>query len=131
MSNLDKLLKRIEKNQNSSNEVTTHPLTIANETFDVLTLTRKQRHKFLYTRKLTEDSTFGDVVKWAKPMIYSSLQLAPLAVKAKDAGYISSYYDVVEALFEPAEIAEIITFITKINSFDKADILEVVEDTKK
>ena len=131
MANLDKLLKKVEKNKETENEVTTHPLTIAGETFEVLTLTREQRHKFLYTRKLTGDSTFGDVVKWAKPMIYSSLQLAPLAVKAKDAGYISSYYDVVEALFEPAEIAEIITFITKINSFDKADILEVVEDTKK
>ncbi len=131
MTNLDKLLKQIETNKEAGEEVTVHQLKIGDNTFDVRTLTRKEKRDFIFTRKTTEHSTFGEIVKWAKPIIYISLELAPLAVKAKDAGYINSYYDVVEALFEPMEIAEIITFICEINSFSNTDMLEVVEDTKK
>lgn len=131
MGNLDKLLKQIELNKDTGNEVTIHQLTIAGETFDVKTMTREQKMNFIFNRKTVENCTFGDIVKWAKPIIYTSLDLAPLAVKAKEAGYIKSYYDVVEALFEPIEIAEIISFICDINSFGGENVLEAVEDIKK
>lgn len=131
MSNLDELLKQIEKNREESEKVTIHQLKIGDNTFDVKTMTRKQKRDFIFTKKTSLNSTFGEVVQWAKPIIYSSLGLAPLAVKAKELGYIVSYYDVVEALFEPTEIAEIITFICEINSFTNDDVLEATEDLKK
>ena len=57
--------------------------------------------------------TAGDIVKKMKRFIYNSLNLKELAVKAKDAGLIVAYYDVIEALFEPEQIIEIIAFITE------------------
>lgn len=120
MANLDKLLRKIEKNKETENEVTTHELTIAGETFEVLTMTAKEKRKFYYAQQVgKKETSVGEIVTMAKPFIYKSLQLSQLAVKAKDAGYISSYYDVVEALFSPNEIIEIIAFITEINKLDQ------------
>lgn len=133
MANLDKLLRRIEKNHETANEVTTYPLTIAGETFEVLTMTQKEKRDFYYKQEIGKNSrTVGDIVKMAKPFIYKSLQLSQLAVKAKDAGYIASYYDVVEALFTPDELVEIISFITEINKLDKVNPeTDEVEEAKK
>lgn len=132
MANLDKLLKKVEKNKETANEVTTHPLTIAGETFEVLTMTASEKKKFFYCQIVNKkDQTVGDIVKMAKPFIYSSLQLAPLAVKAKDAGYIASYYDIVEALFEPMEIIEIVNFITEINNLSEINTDDEIDELKK
>lgn len=132
MANLDKLLKKIEKNKETENEITTHSLTIAGETFEVKTMTAREKRDFFYKQEIgKKDQTVGDIVKMAKPYIYKSLGLNQLAVKAKDSGYIASYYDVVEALFEPAEIIEIITFITEINKLTDLNPNEEIEELKK
>lgn len=132
MANLDKLLKQIEKNKETENEVKTFPLTIAGETFDVKTMTRKEKREFIYTQETNKPNmTAGDIVKKMKPFVYRALELAPLAAKAKEAGYIASYYDVVEALFEPEQIIEIIGFITKINGISEDDVNEEIEELKK
>lgn len=133
MANLDKLLRKIEKNKETENEVTTHELTIADETFEVLTMTAKEKRDFYYKQEVGKDKkTVGDIVKMAKPFIYRSLQLSQLAVKAKDAGYIASYYDVVEALFTPDEIVDIIAFITEINKLGEVNPeTDEVEEVKK
>jgi len=132
MANLDKLLKQIEKNKETENEVTTHQLTIAGETFDVKTMTRREKRDFIYAQETnTKNMTAGDIVKKMKPFVYRALDLAPLAVKAKEAGYISSYHDVVEALFEPEQIIEIIGFITEINGISEKDVEGDIEETKK
>lgn len=132
MANLDKLLKQIEKNKETENDVTTHPLTIAGETFDVKTMTRREKREFIYAQETnTKNMTAGDIVKKMKPFVYRALELAPLAAKAKDAGYIKSYYDVVEALFEPEQIIEIIGFITEINGISEKDVEGDIEEIKK
>lgn len=132
MANLDKLLKKIEKNKETENEVTTHQLTIAGETFDVKTMTRREKRDFIYTQEATASkTTAGDIVKKMKPFVYRALDLAPLAVKAKEEGYITSNYDVIEALFEPNEIIEIIGFITEINNITEKDVTEEVDELKK
>jgi len=132
MANLDKLLKQIEKNKETENETTTHQLTIAGETFDVKTMTRKEKRDFIYAQETnTKNMTAGDIVKKMKPFVYRALDLAPLAAKAKEAGYISSYYDVVEALFEPEQIIEIIGFITEINNVSQKDVEGDIEEIKK
>lgn len=132
MANLDKLLKQIEKNKETENDVTTHPLTIAGETFEVKTMTRREKRNFIYVQDTnTKGMTAGDIVKKMKPFVYNSLELAPLAAKAKEAGYITSYYDVVEALFEPEEILEIIGFISDINGISEKDTEEEIDGLKK
>lgn len=132
MANLDKLLKKIEKNKETENDVKVHQLTIGDDTFDVKTMTRSEKRNFIYAQEAGKaNMTAGDIIKKMKPFVYKALDLKELAVKAKDAGYINSYYDVVEALFEPEQIIEIIAFITEINNISEKDIEEDVEETKK
>lgn len=130
--NLDKLLKKIEKNTETEEEQQTYPLEIAGETYEVKTMTRRQKADFLYAQETGKSNmTIGDVVKRSKKFIYDSLQLSQLAVKAKEAGFIKSYYDVIEALFEPEQILEIIAFIMKINNLSDETIEEDIEEVKK
>lgn len=132
MANLDKLLRKIEKNKETENETKTFPLTIAGETFDVRTMTRKERQDFIYAQDANSGNmTAGDLIKKMKPFIYKSLDMAQLATRAKDAGYIKSYYDVVEALFEPNELLEIINFIIEINNITGEDVKGDIEEIKK
>ncbi len=130
--NLDKLLKKIEKNTETAEEQKTYPLEIGGETYEVKTMTRRQKADFLYTQEAGKSNmTIGDVVKRSKRFIYDSLQLSQLAVKAKDAGFIKSYYDVIDALFEPEQILEILAFIMKINNLTDEVIEEDIEEVKK
>lgn len=132
MANLDKLLKKIEKNKETENDVKVHQLTIGDDTFDVKTMTRSEKRNFIYAQEAGKTNmTAGDIIKKMKPFVYKALDLKELAVKAKDAGFINSYHDVVEALFEPEQIIEIIAFITEINNISEKDIEEAVEETKK
>ena len=132
MANLDKLLRKIEQNKETENDIKTFPLEIAGEKFDVRTMTRKEKREFIYAQEAgTANMTAGDIVKRMKPFVYKALDLAPLATKAKDEGLIKSYYDVVEALFEPEQILEIISFITTINGITSENVNEEIEDIKK
>ena len=133
MANLDKLLKKIEKNKETENDVTTHQLTIGDDVFEVTTMTRSQRRDFMYAQGTSQENlTVGEITKRMKPFIYRSIVgLKDLAVKAKDAGYIKAYYDVVEALFEPDQIIEIISFIMEINKIGSKDVEEQIDELKK
>ena len=71
------------------------------------------------------------MVKKMKPFIYKALDLKELAVRAKEAGYITSYYDVVEALFQPEEIVEIIAFLAEINNVTPKDVEGEIDELKK
>ena len=73
----------------------------------------------------------GDMIEWARPFIYRSLQLAKLAERAKTAGYIKKYYDVIDMPFEPSEIMEIIAFLIEINKIGAGSVEENVEYIKK
>ena len=132
MANLDKLLRKIEQNYETQDDVKTYPLEIAGEKFDVKTMTRKEKREFVYAQEAGgANMTAGDIVKKMKPFVYKALDLAQLATKAKDAGYIKSYYDVVEALFEPEQILEIISFITTINGITTENVNEEIDEIKK
>jgi hypothetical protein len=132
MANLDKLLRKIEKNVETENEVKTYPLEIAGEKFEVKTMTRKEKRDFIYTLDANSSNlSAGDLVKKMKPHIYKALDLSQLATKAKDAGYIKTYYDVIDALFEPTEILEILNFIIQINNITGDTIKGEIEEVKK
>lgn len=132
MANLDKLLKKIEKNKETAEEIKTFPLTIAGETFEVKTMTRKEKREFFYAQEAGKTNfTAGDLIKKMKPFIYRALELKELAVKAKEQELITSYYDVVEALFEPDEILEIINFIVEINNISATNAESELDNIKK
>ena len=131
MANLDKLLRKIEKNKETENNIKTYPLEIAGEKFEVKTMTRKERRDFIYAQEANNKLSASELVKKMKPFIYKALDLSQLVEKAKDEGYISSYYDVIEALFEPTEIFEIIAFIIKINNITGDEANEELEEIKK
>lgn len=132
MANLDKLLKRIEHNKETQNDVNSYPLTIGGETFDVSTMSQLEKRNFIYAQETSKTTlTVGEMVKKMKPFIYKALDLKELAVKAKEAGYITSYYDVVEALFQPEEIVEIIAFLAEINNVTPKDVEGEIDEIKK
>lgn len=132
MANLDKLLRKIERNKENAEKTTTHQLTIDGETFDVKTMTRAEKRQFIYTQETGKSSmTAGDIVKKMKPFVYKALDLKELAVKAKEEGLINSYYDVIEAVFEPEQIIEIISFITEINGITEKVVEDELEEIKK
>lgn len=132
MANLDKLLKKIEKNYETNESTETHKYTIGGETYDVRTMTRKEKSELMYSLETKQDYKTGDLIKLMIKPIYYSFGLKDLAVKAKDAGYIKTYYDVVEMLFEPEELFEITAYIFEINNLanDKTAV-EEIEDIKK
>ena len=126
--NLDKLLKKIELNKNSENDQKTYPLTIGGETYEVKTLTRAKKREFFYMNEIGKTNLkIGDVVKQSIPFIYNSLNLAQLAERAKQDKLIVKYYDIVELLFEPDEIIQIIAFMTEINGISEKQADEDVE----
>ena len=135
--NLDRLLKKIEKNIETAEEQKTYPLEIGGETYEAKTMTRKQKADFIYAQEAGKSNmSIGDIVKRSKKFIYDSLQLSQAAIRAKDAGFIKSYYDVIDVLFEPEQILGILVFIMEINNLDgenKIDsILEGdIEEAKK
>lgn len=132
MQNLDKLLRKIEKNQENKDKTEIKQLNISGETYEVRTFTRLEKREFIYAQDTnSKNLTAGDIVKKMKPLIYKVMNLSELAVKAKDEGYIKSYYDVIEALFEPEQILEIIGFITEINNIGGAEIKEELDELKK
>ena len=131
MANLDKLLRKIEKNKETENETKTYPLEIAGEKFDVRTMTRKERRDFIYSQDANSDTLKADdLVKKMKPFIYKALNLAPLAEKAKDAGYIKSYYDVIEELFEQLDPSST-EYRKKQNVYNKIKRLRACENRSK
>ena len=132
MANLDKLLRKLEQNKENAEKTTTHKLTVAGETFDVRTMTRAEKRDFFYSQEAGKTSfTAGDLIKKMKKTIYNCLNLNALAVKAKEDGLINSYYDVVEALFEPEELIEIIGFITEKSGISPNEPEKEIEEVKK
>lgn len=130
--NLDKLLKKLELNKANENEQKTYPLTIGGETYEVKTLTRAKKREFFYMNEIGKTNLkVGDIVKQSIPFIYHSLNLAPLAERAKQDKLIVKYYDIVELLFEPDEIVQIVSFIMEINNLSEAKAEEEVDEIKK
>ena len=121
MTNLDKLLKKIEKNYETGDKTETREYSIGGETYEVRTMTRKEKSEFLYSMKAQKDMAVGEVVKMMIKPIYKSFNLAQLATKAKDAGYIKSYYDVIE----------ITGFLFEINNLTSDTLVEEIDDIKK
>ena len=130
--NLDKLLKKLELNKANENEQKTYPLTIGGEAYEVKTLTRAKKREFFYMNEIGKTNLkVGDIVKQSIPFIYHSLNLASLAERAKQDKLIVKYYDIVELLFEPDEIVQIIAFMTEINGISEKQADEDVEAIKK
>ena len=133
MANLDKLLRKIEKVYENNEQTEFKEYKIGGEIYEVRTMTRKEKSEILYSLKAAQGGyNVGDLVKLMIKPIYNCFNLKDLAVKAKDAGYIKNYYDVVEMVFEPVELLEIVDFMFKSNGLDLTSAaIEEITDIKK
>lgn len=129
--NLDRLLKKVEKNYETQEQTETTEFTVGGETYEVRKMTRREKQEFIYSLKAKNEMSAGEIAKPMIKIIYNTFGLSQLAVKAKEAGFIKSYYDVVEMLFEPEEILEIVAFLFELNNVSENTIEEAIEETKK
>ena len=132
MKNVENLLNQIEANYLSKNKKEKFSLEIKNEIFEVEGLTRSEKLDLMFSLKTSEKGNFGEIYEWMKPVIYKSLKLKDVALKAKENGYIKTYLEVIEMLFEPEDILKIMEFIIEKNNLNpKAVFKEKVEFQKK
>lgn len=131
MENLEKLLKKIEFNYHNKDKKETAEFKINDETYNVLLLNRSEKANLIFSRQNGEFNNLKEIYEWLKPVIYKSFQLKEAAVEAKERGFIKSYYDVVDMLFEPPDIIKIIEFLLKANNLQNFKNEELVFEKKQ
>lgn len=109
MINFDKYLKKIEKNYQEKEKRTTTEFKIKDDVYEVILPNRSEKIELFLSKKAKFESV-KDIFEWLKPTIYKSFQLKNLAIKAKEDGYINTYYEIIELLFDGEDIAKIIDF---------------------
>lgn len=115
MQNLYKFLKKIEKNFLNRNKTEKVDFRLNGEVYEVLLLNRREKKELVFSQSYGKKKT-GEIYEILKPYIYKSFGLKDLALKALDEGYIQTHYEVIETLFSPDEIVEIIDFMIKANN---------------
>ncbi len=131
MENLEKLLKKIEFNYHNKDKKETAEFKINDETYNVLLLNRSEKANLIFSRQNGEFNNLKEIYEWLKPVIYKSFQLKEAAVEAKERGFIKSYYDVVDMLFEPPDIIKIIEFLLKANNLQNFKNEELAFEKKQ
>ena len=132
MENIENLLKKIEENYQNKNVRKKTTIEIKGSIFEVEGLTGSEKLNLMFSIKTGGKGNFGEVYEWMKPIIYKSLNLKDIAIKAKENGYIKTYLEVIEMLFEPEDILKIMEFIIEENNLNpKAVFQEEVEFQKK
>lgn len=122
MENIEKLLKKVEKNYSIKNKRETTQFDVGGETYEVLLPTRGEVAAIIFSKKIKGNETLKDLYDWLKPHIYKMFQLKELAVASIEAGFIKTHYEIIDTLFNADEIAKIIAFIMeKINPNDFLD----------
>ena len=129
MKNLEQLLKKVEKNYTDKNKREKSEFTLNGEIYEVVTLTRDEKFDLMFSRH-KDLKTYKDIYEWIKPFVYKSFQLKDLALKAKEEGYINTYLEVVDMLFEVDSIPLIVNYLFEINNL-QAFKNEVIELQKK
>ena len=131
MENLEKLLKKIEFNYHNKDKKETAEFKINDETYNVLLLNRSEKANLIFSRQNGEFNNLKEIYEWLKPVIYKSFQLKEAAVEAKERGFIKSYYDLVDMLFEPPDIIKIIEFLLKANNLQNFKNEELAFEKKQ
>ena len=131
MENIEKNLKKIEFNYHNKDKKETAEFKINDETYNVLLLNRSEKANLIFSRQNGEFNNLKEIYEWLKPVIYKSFQLKEAAVEAKERGFIKSYYDVVDMLFEPPDIIKIIEFLLKANNLQNFKNEELAFEKKQ
>ncbi len=131
MENIEKLLKKIEFNYHNKDKKETAEFKINDETYSVLLLNRSEKANLIFSRQNGDFNNLKEIYEWLKPVIYKSFQLKEAAVEAKERGFIKSYYDVVDMLFEPSDIIKIIEFLLKANNLQNFKNEELAFEKKQ
>lgn len=131
MENIEKLLKKIEFNYHNKDKKETAEFKINDETYNVLLLNRSEKANLIFSKQNGDFNNLKEIYEWLKPVIYKSFQLKEAAVEAKERGFIKSYYDVVDMLFEPPDIIKIIEFLLKANNLQNFKNEELAFEKKQ
>lgn len=112
---IEKYLKVIEAEKNRPEEKHIVHIKSLDEDMEIRTLTHSERRDLIYSQRIKK-VTIGDMLTPEMiKTIYSCMDLKKIAVPAKEKGLIQSYYDIIEYLFKPDDIADIILKIYEIN----------------
>lgn len=130
MENLESLLKKIEMNYHNKDKKEKTNFELNGETYEVILLTRKEKADLIFSKEFRTKENIGDVYKWLKPTIYKSFQLKEAAIQALNQGYIKTHYDVIDFVFAPEDIPQVINFMFEANNI-KNFIKEEIEILKK
>lgn len=133
MANLDQLLREIEAQQATEQEENTTLYKIRGQEFEVRTLTSNDRKGLMYAVcDFGKNTKTEKMVKTIKPYIYKSFtELPQLAVKAKDAGLITAYHDIVEEVFTIPQILTIMAYLLEFNNIIDEEIQKEIDEQKK
>ena len=113
MENLDKYLKKIEENLNYKTSEYEIKIESLGETMKIRTLTLAEQRDWYNSMPIGGSKVVGDFTnnKTMRKIVYNVMNLKEIAVAAKEKGLINSYYDVLDYLFTPEEIADILSNI--------------------
>lgn len=124
MENLEELLKTVEKNFLDKDKKETVNFTLRGKEYEVLLFTRSEKAEMYFSKKRNMNE-MKEIYEWIKPFIYKAFQLKEVAKKAKEEGYINTYYEIVDMLFEPEDIPLIVDFIFKANRMEHYEKEEI------
>lgn len=128
MKSLDEYLKKLEEKNKAPEQTYTIHIDSLDDDMEIRTLTHSEKKDLIYSEKIKKE-TIGDMLTPVMiKTIYNCMNLNALAVAAKEKGLIKSYYDIVEHLFEPDDLAEIILKIYEINGLSKPNALQKAEN---
>lgn len=121
---IEKYLKIVEAEKNRPTEKHTIHIKSLDDDMEIRTLTHSERRNLIYAQRIKK-VTVGDMLTPEMiRTIYSCMGLKEIAIPAKEKGLIQSYYDIIEFLFTPDDIADIILKIYEINGMSSADKIE-------
>ena len=116
MQNLENILKKVEENYHAKDKKEKTEFNLKGETYEAILLNRLEKADLIFSKQNGNFKNLKEIYEWLKPVIYKSFQLKEAAIKAKEKGFITSYYEISDMLFEPEDIIEIISFLIKANN---------------
>lgn len=129
MKSLDEYLKKLEDAKNKETEKHIIHIDSLDDDMEIRTLSHAEKKELVYSERIRKE-TVGDMLTAVMiKTIYNCMNLSEIAVAAKERGLINSYYDIVEHLFEPDDLADIIGKIYEINGLSKPKALEKAADS--
>ena len=94
MQNLENILKKVEENYHAKDKKEKTEFNLKGETYEVILLNRLEKADLIFSKQNGNFKNLKEIYEWLKPVIYKSFQLKEAVIKAKEKGFITSYYEI-------------------------------------